>query len=168
MALVKISELADGAPIDGTEDLEMVKGGVSKRCSTQDIAELAIRTIKISLSSAEILALNSSPKTLVTAQGVNTFVRPLQVLFKLTYTGVSYATNTNLLIKVGSFSFLTNTTVLPATSNFLNNSPMVGASLGGGADMFNAPCLLSVSAGNPTAGTGTLEIYLTYQVIPIT
>lgn len=124
-------------------------------------------TTKVSVSSAEILQLNSTPKTLVSAVGANTLLRPVQVFFAFTYNGVAYTTNTNLLLKVGTLSFLTNTTVLPSVTNFWVNSPMVTASLGGASDMFNAPILLSASVGNPAAGTGTLVVYITYNLITL-
>ena len=39
---IKISELNEaGLPLDGTEDLAIVEAGVTKRCSTQDIANLS-------------------------------------------------------------------------------------------------------------------------------
>ena len=39
---IKISELNEaGLPLDGTEDLPIVESGVTKRCSTQDIANLS-------------------------------------------------------------------------------------------------------------------------------
>lgn len=42
MANIKISELNEATlPLDGTEDLPIVDAGVTKRCSTQDIADLA-------------------------------------------------------------------------------------------------------------------------------
>jgi len=42
MANIKISELNEaGLPLDGTEDLPIVEAGVTKRCSTQDIANLS-------------------------------------------------------------------------------------------------------------------------------
>lgn len=41
MANIKISELNEATlPLDGTEDLPIVDAGVTKRCSTQDIADL--------------------------------------------------------------------------------------------------------------------------------
>ena len=40
MADKKISELVEADPLDGTEDLPIVKDGSTVRCSTQDIANL--------------------------------------------------------------------------------------------------------------------------------
>lgn len=42
MADKKISELVECDPLDGTEDLPIVQDGVTVRCSTQEIADLAI------------------------------------------------------------------------------------------------------------------------------
>jgi hypothetical protein len=42
MAEQKISEMTEATlPLDGTEDMEIVQSAVTRRCSTQDIADLA-------------------------------------------------------------------------------------------------------------------------------
>ena len=42
MPTQKISEMTEATlPLDGTEDLEIVQSAVTRRCSTQDIADLA-------------------------------------------------------------------------------------------------------------------------------
>ena len=46
MAEVKISELTEATlPLDGTEDMEIVQGAVTRRCSTQDVADLVVGKI---------------------------------------------------------------------------------------------------------------------------
>lgn len=43
MATLKISEMTEAdLPLDGTEDIEIVQSALTKRCSTQDIADLSI------------------------------------------------------------------------------------------------------------------------------
>lgn len=43
MPTQKISEMTEATlPLDGTEDLEIVQNAVTRRCSTQDIADLSI------------------------------------------------------------------------------------------------------------------------------
>jgi len=41
MAQIKISELPEAGPLDGTEDVVIVQDALTQRCSTQDIADLA-------------------------------------------------------------------------------------------------------------------------------
>lgn len=41
MADLKISQLATESPLSGTEDVEIVTGGINKKTTTQDIADLA-------------------------------------------------------------------------------------------------------------------------------
>lgn len=168
MANVKISELADGAPIDGTEDLPIVKGGVTVRCSTQDIADLSVQTNVVSISSADILQLNTTPKTIVPAQGAGKFIMPLSVLFKVNFGTTAYATNTNLRIKQGaSFDpLITVNSVLAQIADTL--IPKVFApNITASSYSLNEPLQVYVQTGNPTAGDGTIDIYVSYIVITL-
>jgi hypothetical protein len=48
MAEIKISEMTEATlPLDGTEDMEIVQAGVTRRCSTQDVADLGTSTTKV-------------------------------------------------------------------------------------------------------------------------
>lgn len=172
MADVKISELTDGAPIDGTEDLPIVKSGVTVRCSTQDIADLSVRTTKVTLSSAEILALNTTPKTLVAAQGAGTLIKVLGWTIRLNYGTTPYATNTNLRARLGASGhdgILNATSYLGQSANELTvynpASPVNTAT-----DFtlcVNQPLVAYVQTGDPTAGDSTMDIYVTYVVITL-
>jgi len=55
MANIKISELPEAdLPLDGTEDIVIVQDGATKRCSTDDVANLAVpfRTLTFKLTQA--------------------------------------------------------------------------------------------------------------------
>ena len=124
-------------------------------------------TKKVSLSSAQILALNTTPIVLVEAQGSGTVIEPLSVVFNLTYGTTTYATNTTAQIKyqaiAGNFitsSIISNTQdalnrVLPNTSLTFTSIPI------------NTPLVIDIATGDPTTGDGTLDVYVTYVVITL-
>lgn len=121
---------------------------------------------KISLSSAEILNLFSSPKVLIAAPGSGFVIHPLRFIFSLSFNSVAYATNTSLVPKQGSFGWQVNTDILPSTGTRMS----IMAALSGSMlspDVVNASLVLTTNIGNPTAGNSTLDVYVTYQIIKI-
>jgi len=168
----KISELVYVTPLDGTEDIEIVSDGVSKRTSTQDIADLAgggIITVKISLSSAEILALSTTPKTLIAAQGAGTYINVLSAAFRYNFVSAAYATNYTLRLELGSMNPLVTTNIIiTGTSNdWIVSSPTQTLEVSGSPDWVNVPLKARIVGGNPTAGDSTVDIYVTYNVITL-
>lgn len=176
MADKKISELTEAnLPLDGTEDLPIVQGGSTVRCSTQDIADLAGRssviTVKVSLSSAEILALNTTPKQLVAAPGSGKILQPLFYLVKLSYATAQYATNTTLQFNYDGLPAvgIVSNSILNRTESFIMRQAAASTTAFAFAistsDITNKGLFVSVTNGNPTAGDGTLDIYVSYVTI---
>lgn len=163
----KISAFSlDSGALTGAEEVTGLKAGANENFSVQAIADFAIKTVKVSLSSAEILALNTTPKTLVPAPGSGKIIRPLSYFFNMTFGGNPYATNTQLISRIGSVgTFVTNTTSLPAGTDHVSFMIPITAVLNGADDYTNAPLTLSTNSGNPTAGDGTLNVYVTYIVV---
>jgi hypothetical protein len=176
MANIKISELTEAAfPLDGTEDLVLVQGGVTKRCDLSNlVAPGTPITVKVSLTSAEILALNTTPKTLVPAPGAGKMIQPIYFMFKLNYNSVAYATNLNLKAYIDDPATRTDADVnfwLNNTANSVNIVPIDAASgvYSGSivAQITNAALKLKVETGNPTAGNSTMDVYVTYFVVTL-
>jgi len=171
---IKISELTEAnLPLDGTEDLVIVQSAVSRRCSAQDIADLAgggAITVKVSLSSAEILALNTTPKVIVLALGDGKIIQPISFVARYIFGTTSYTTNVSLQLRYSgvtgnltssSFIALPNSAILRQipTAN-LTFTPSTGLP-------DNKSLIVDISGGNPVAGDGTLDIYVTYAIITL-
>lgn len=133
-----------------------------------------IVTTKISLTSAEILGLATTPKTLIAAQGASTLIQPLSFTFKLNYNSIPYATNTNLSVFQGAGQQRTDASI----SGWLNKSVLSlytypldqsNAFFDGSdvAAITNTPLKLTTETGNPTAGNSTIDVYVTYTVITL-
>lgn len=165
MADKKISELTEAnLPLDGTEDLPIVQGGTTVRCSTQDIADLGVQTAKVSVSSAEIIALNGTPKQLVAAPGAGKILVPVSVAYKFTFGSVAYTTNLNLRLRMG-FTLTQNAGILGLSGNAYAMQPLAGGVVS--ADVSNTAINLDVATGNPAAGDGTLIVYVSYVTITL-
>ena len=122
---------------------------------------------KVSLSSAQILTLGSSPVTLVPAQGAGKVIIPISVVLDYKFVTSGYSTNTNVFItSASSPTSITRTGVLA----FVSDACTFDAPINSGASNAltgNESLQISTGAGNPTGGDSTLDVYVTYVVITI-
>lgn len=127
-----------------------------------------IQTARVELSSAQILALNTTPITIVSAQGANTFitlVSPVTLVYN--FGTIAYATNVNVNLRYAVGTVLTNFV------NILNQPDsrivQINSGLTGGpivqTDTVNQGIVVTETAGDPTAGDGTVIIEFSYRVI---
>ena len=170
MADKKISELLEADPLDGTEDLPIVKDGVTVRCSTQDIADIATKTVKISLTSAEILALNAIPKVLVSAPGAGKIIRVISAMMKVAFNTQAYTTNVVCAVQYNgtSTNILSNSMLSSAETTISQQLASTSISFTtGSSDPVNKAVVLKATAGDPTTGDSPMDVYLTYTVITL-
>lgn len=164
----KISELIEAGTLDGTEDFEIVQSGLTRRTSLFNVvSDLSVMTIKVSLTSAEILALNTTPKTLIPAPGEGRLIQPLFVTLRYNYGGSNYVTNTTLQVRYDGVSGNTCTSAILTNSN-----NAIGRTAAGFAGTFadpleNVALVVDVPTGNPASGNGTLDVYITFTVITL-
>lgn len=143
-----------GAGIDITSNVISATGGQST----------PFRTIKRSLTSAQILNSNVSPIQLIAAQGAGTAIRLIAITANLIYNGITYATNIDGGIYVGS---------IQKVSDIVLNYTTTGVRYIGidipipSTDFENEAVLFKTASGNPTDGDGTIDLYLSYIVITL-
>ena len=136
---------------------------------TADSVGAGIFSTKVTLSSAQILALNSTPQTLVAAGGAGTFIDVVSITLFLDYGTVAYTTNTNLQTYIGGMTPTNNlsNTILTATADtvYTNSSPFTHEDTS--ANLVNQPLYLKVGVGDPTTGNRPLYVYVTYRIITL-
>ena len=133
------------------------------------VGETLVFTKKTTVTSAEILQLNSTPKLLV--PGIpGKILRFVGWDAKWAGRGASYATNTTTFLRhVGSGSvFLVSNAAVPLTttqaSGFTQMSSLVITSNSGNI-LEGAGIELGVNTGNPTAGDFDIDVFVHYKVI---
>lgn len=131
-----------------------------------------IITKKVSLTSAEILALNTTPKVLVQAAGAGTVIIPVFMMGKTTFATAAYATNLALRAKyvAGADELFTNSTLLAVTATARQPFyPVAAGSVTANDNEYveNANLVLDVASGNPATGAGTLEVVIGYMISPV-
>lgn len=129
-----------------------------------------IQTVTFTLSPATVLALNGTPYTAVAAQGSGKLVIPVMALCKVAYNGTAYATNTDIEITNATTGDPLMTAAGALAKSVNCTFQFVPNSTGGAAAtqaVANAPLLVWVPTGNPTAGNSNLTFVINYIIASI-
>ena len=109
---------------DATTFLIANSDGEIKQASLDGLRDshfCGIKCISVTIPSADVLQLNSSPYTLIEAQGANTVIDVVSAFYQVDYQTTPYATNTTLYLR-----FNGTTSAVGASSNGLtinDNTP---------------------------------------------
>jgi hypothetical protein len=122
-----------------------------------------------SLSSAQILALNSTPVQLVAAPGSGKIVVPLEVILNYTHVSTNYnGGSLQIYESVGAPLRSGNTIINAAVSSILDFYDN-GAANGTGIKPYiaNTALMLTNASSNPTLGDGTLKVTVLYKIVTL-
>ncbi len=128
-------------------------------------------TKTIAISSAQILAGNTTPIKLVDAPGVGLAIIPISSVVKYNYATAAYATNTTQSIYFDTLDIEDNNlidfgTILTETAN-KSAIRLVQSAVGENSIITNKALMWAIGTGNPTGGGGSLQITITYMIIAI-
>lgn len=123
-----------------------------------------VQTVKVSLSSAQILNSFTTPVELIAAPGAGKVINPLSVLVSATYNTTQYATNTSGRIILND-KVIADLDLTFAASGQYVTSVVIESDIV--YDIINQPITFDTQTGNPTAGDGTIDIHITYTVITL-
>lgn len=131
----------------------------------------SVRQLKRTLSSAEVLTLNSNPITLLAAPGVGTAYDVFSVLARMNFSGAAYTTNTNLRVKYSTSTsqVIANSSVILTQTTSARWGRMGNAAFASGSIQYaeNDSVIVDVATGNPTAGGGTVDIFIAYMILAL-
>ena len=134
-----------------------------------DSGNTSVLTTKVTLTTAQILALFTTPIQLVATPGVNLAIQVIKSSARINYNTVPYATN--LVLGIGSptasVSQETITGLLGASITKIQNGLAIGSTASETQLISNAAVNVSALVGNPTAGNSSVDIYLTYRIIAL-
>lgn len=124
-----------------------------------------VRDTIISLSSAEILALNGTPKTVVPAPGGGKFLQVLNATVKYTFVTTAYGGGSSLRVGTNTTQDGYKVVVLDATTSTIRTfNPPVHSTAGYTGSAENTSIKVDAVA-TPTTGDGTAKLWVRYQVI---
>ena len=124
-------------------------------------------SVAVTLSSAQVLALNTTPITLIGAVA-GYAIEAVSVSVSIDYNSVAYATNTNLIIitdTAGNPQYKRDYLLLQTvdtTYKFAEVAPTSGTQL-----IANKALTATTATGDPTAGDSPITIFVNYRLIPV-
>lgn len=127
---------------------------------------------KVTITSAQVLQLNSTPIEIVPAPGAGKAIDIISATAKLTYNSIPYATNTVLMVL--NTSSTQQQLSLAGASPFLASSSskigkFFGTNFGNTLNQIveNEAIVVSVATGNPTAGDSDIVVYVYYHILDL-
>jgi hypothetical protein len=150
---------------DGLENVTAI--GVNNQNITESNTVIngsgGVQVATLELTSAQILALNTTPVSFGITVPVGYYAQLLSAQMKSTYGGTPYATNLTLEIGFPSVKAIFSENVLGFNANVFFNMDFDSS----GQQVSATDVVVSVNAGNPTAGNSTVKLYLTYILVQI-
>lgn len=132
------------------------------------IPGIAQRT-RVTLTSAQILALFTTPITLVGAPGAGKYISVDEVLVKAPIAGSTAYTGANAgeIRYTGAAGVKATGDLAAATINSITSvvDKLSGVAVSG--VVVNAPVVIAVPTANPAAGTGTITLDVLYRVVSL-
>lgn len=125
-----------------------------------------VQTVKVSLSSAQILSAFTTPIEIIPAPGAGKFIAPLNISIKYNFVTAAYDTNMDVAFKIGTGEIIDTNDILNSGSNTLFNIVITNY-YGTLSNIENQNMVFTVPVGNPTFGDSTLDVYVTYQIITL-
>lgn len=126
-----------------------------------------VKTVKATLSSAQILNSFTTNIQLIAAPGAGKFIDVHSIVIKYNYVTSQYATNTSANIYIGNSNYtVCNNININFSENTLEKLAMID-NIAPLSDVANKALIYEAITGNPTAGDGTIDVYITYQIITL-
>ena len=126
-----------------------------------------VQSVKVTLSSAQILNSFTTNIQLIAAPGAGKFIDVHSIVIKYNYVTSQYATNTSANIYIGNSNYtVCNNININFSENTLEKLAMID-NIAPLSDLANKALIYEAITGNPTAGDGTIDVYITYQIITL-
>ena len=123
---------------------------------------------RLVLTSAQILASFATPIEIVETPGVGKILTPILLIAKTNYGTITYATNTTMTLRWNSVTATLDNISLARTEDYIEIENEYGGGLASAeGNVANQNLTLKTATGNPTAGDGTMTIYLWYIILTL-
>ena len=173
MSNIKISQMTAAGALTGTETVAGLQGGSNVKINVQDIADVAgggsgLIWDKVTITSSELLSMNSTLVDIVAAPGAGIAILPYSVLLYYRFGTSEYLTNLNVVLSPNNSLWnVTFNSALQGTQDRISSRSIFPTVSASGANIDNQPLQVQIQTGNPTAGDGTLDVYVAYYLITL-
>lgn len=133
------------------------------------IADLdAVSTATVSLTSAQVLALNTTPIELVPAPWAWKYINVLSVVGTVDYNSAAYATNVTLEFRYTNGSWTKVTADIAALIDATADKAVSVKGIEAATVLTaNAPVVVRTATGNPATGNSPVKFHVVYEVITL-
>jgi len=125
--------------------------------------DYSIKVKEVNLTSAQILSLNSSPVTIVSAPGGGKAVFPIAWFIEYTHVTTAYANPTFNLGWNSANASVSLTNILNSVSSTIRHAVPGNNTF----PLDNTPFTIYAPSTNPTTGDGTLRVIMVYTIVSI-
>lgn len=130
--------------------------------------DFANRYIKKTLSSAQLLSSFSSPIEIVAAPGADKIAFGTFMIAKTNYGSIPYATHINMrLLWNGVTASFDDSVTISRAEDYIQILEFYNSIATPKGNAVNKNLVLKTTTGNPTAGDGTMDIYLWYRILTL-
>jgi hypothetical protein len=131
--------------------------------------DYGVRLVKGTLTSGQILTLNTAPITVIAAPGAGKMINIISVFTKINFNSAAYAVNTQLVLKyVGAaYNACADLSILVsgASRTLRWDSAVSTTPSATNTQMLeNVAVQITVNTGNPTTGDSSLDYYIYYVI----
>jgi hypothetical protein len=153
----------------GTQGIQGNTGASIQGNTGLAVSDAGLQIATITLSSAQILALNTTPITLVAAQGASTYVVIEEITALNDYGTTTYAFSGDMSIRYTNGAGAETVTAFPEVAFCEAASDAVSTRHGVDVvPVVNAPVVAFAEGGNPITGDGEFDLNILYRVVTLT
>jgi hypothetical protein len=124
-------------------------------------------TAKLTIATADVLHLNTTPIEIVAAPGAGYAIEVISASMKMVYNSVAYATNTALSLVTSTANLFQFQTEIAQTADCFSKFESEDAAPDGVQFVDNQALNVKVASGDPTAGDSDITVYVTYRIITL-
>lgn len=133
---------------------------------------ICVKEASLTIASADVLQLNTTPLTIVAATGVGTAIEVLSACVSIDYGTTPYAINVGLSLRCddgGSVEpQVISLTALNASTSSIRKLTVDSTFAAADSQISeNIPLEVYVPTGNPTVGDSDITVYVTYRIITL-
>jgi len=125
--------------------------------------EAQMYTTKVSLSSQDIIQSNTTPVEILPAPGPNKFLQVISVTVRKNFYTTPYTANNVSYLTMNSTNITNGINITYTQTEYGYNIPPIAGIIT--SSINNKPILFS--SDNAASGDGTLDIYISYQIIDL-
>ena len=122
-------------------------------------------TAKLTIATADVLTLNTTPIEIVAAPGAGYAIEVISASLKMVYNSVAYATNTALSLVTNTANLFQFQTEIAQTADCFSKFESEDAAPDNIQFVENEALMLKVETGDPDSGDSDMTVYVTYRII---